>query len=97
MIPYVISIGRGRAYAVEIKSFQGESDLTDFQRAIGQFVFYRSLIRLEEPTRKLFLAVPVGAYENVFPERIARPVLAELAVPILVFQPDEERIKRWIP
>lgn len=112
--PYVISVGRGKAYvdlgaeltlaaekqeqriAVEVKSFRGESDLTDFQRAIGQYIFYRSLIDCEEPERKLFLAVPIDAYENVFQERITQPVLTELSMPIIVFRPNGEDIERWI-
>ncbi len=87
----------GRRIAVEIKSFLGESELNDFERAIGQFVFYRSLISLEEPERTLYLAVPANAYENVFQDRITQPVLTELSMPLLVFQPKAQRIERWIP
>lgn len=88
---------QGRKIAVEVKSFRGESELYDFERAIGQFIFYRSLIPLKEPDRTLFLAVPVDAYENVFQERITQPILKELAIPLIVYRADEERIDRWIP
>src|SRR5262245_16308685 len=39
----------GQKIAVEIKSFLGPSDLTDLQRALGQFVLYRSVIERTEP------------------------------------------------
>ena len=86
----------GEKIAVEVKSFRGESELYEFERAIGQYVFYRSLIAEREPERKLFLAVPFTVFEDTFQERITRPVLEELAVPLIVFQPSEERIVRWI-
>ena len=44
--------------AVEIKSFLGASDVRDLEMAIGQYVFYRSLLTRLDPARKLFLAVP---------------------------------------
>src|SRR5436190_6271049 len=44
--------------AVEIKSFHGASDVRDLEMALGQYVFYRSLLARFEPGRKLFLAVP---------------------------------------
>jgi hypothetical protein len=47
--------------AVEIKSFLGTSGLRDFELALGQFLFYRTLIDRTEPERTLFLAVPADA------------------------------------
>ena len=35
--------------AVEIKSFLGKSDLHDLEVALGQFVFYRSLLTRSDP------------------------------------------------
>src|SRR5690242_15810792 len=37
--------------AVEVKSFQGDSDIHDFELAIGQYVFYRSLLTRFEAGR----------------------------------------------
>lgn len=35
--------------AVEIKSFQGASDIRDLELALGQYVFYRSLLARFDP------------------------------------------------
>lgn len=82
--------------AVEIKSFQGASDIRDLEMALGQYVFYRSLLTRLEPGRKLFLAVPVSVFTNTLQEPIARPVLADLSVAVIAFDPQREVIVQWI-
>lgn len=56
----------GRKIAVEIKSFVSHSSVSDFHLAIGQFINYRTALKLKEPDRKLFLAIPDGAYDTFF-------------------------------
>jgi hypothetical protein len=53
------------------------------------------LTRLE-PGRKLFLAVPFKTYTNTLQEPIARPVLTDLAVALMVFDPQQEVVVQWI-
>jgi len=86
----------GREIAVEVKSFRGPSDLRDFELALGQYLFYRSLITRYDPGRELFLAVSEITYVNTFREPIVQPSLEDFKVPIIVFRPSEERIVRWI-
>ena len=83
--------------AVEIKSFQSPSDLRDLEVAVGQYVFYRSLLARFESERKLFLAVPLEVFANTFQEPIARPVLADLAIALVTFDPQQEVIVQWNP
>jgi XisH protein len=78
--------------AVGIKSFHGASDVRDLEMALGQYVFYRSLLARFEPGRKLFLAVPYSIFVSTLDEPIARPVLADLAVACLAFDPHQEVI-----
>jgi len=93
----LIAADRGdEKIAVEIKSFRGPSDIRDLELALGQYVFYRSLMARGEPDRKLFLAISESVYNNTFNEPIARPPLEDLNVALLVFRPREERIIRWI-
>ena len=47
----------GKKIAVEIKSFLGASDVTEFHLALGQCLNYRSALRLTQPARILYLAV----------------------------------------
>lgn len=81
--------------AIEIKSFQGASDVRDLEMALGQYVFYRALLARLEPERKLFLAVPYSIFVSTFDEPIARPALEDLAVACLAFDPHQEVIVRW--
>lgn len=55
----------GRKIAVEVKSFLGKSGITELERAVGQYVVYRSLLRRKEADRSLFLALPVEAFNAV--------------------------------
>jgi len=40
----------------------GNSSLTDFHLAIGQFLNYRVALKVSHPERKLFLAIPDNTY-----------------------------------
>lgn len=65
--------------------------------AVGQYVFYRSLLTRFEPDRKLFLAVPEGAFLNTLSEPIARPVIEDMRIALIAFDPQQEVIVKWIP
>lgn len=52
---------QGRKIAVEIKSFIGASALADLEKAIGQFMLYKSILSLREPQRETFVALPEDA------------------------------------
>jgi hypothetical protein len=80
----------------EVKSFQGASDIRDLELAIGQYVFYRSLLTRFEADRKLFLAVPASVLAGTLQEAIARPVLADLSISLFAFDPEREVIVQWI-
>jgi hypothetical protein len=81
--------------AVEIKSFLAPSLISEFHKALGQFLNYRVALRLKEPNRLLFLAVPVKVYRNFFSGELAQLSIAEYNVKLLVFDPDEEEIVTW--
>jgi len=82
--------------AVEIKRFQGASDIRDLEMALGQYVVYRSLLARFEPDRKLFLAVPYSVFVSTLDEPIARPVLEDVAVACIAFDPRLEVIVKWL-
>jgi hypothetical protein len=81
--------------AVEIKSFVGNSSLADFHLAIGQFLNYRIVLKVEDPERKLFLAVPDGAYTSFFQKEFAQMVIAEYQLEIFVYDIENEVIVTW--
>ena len=81
--------------AVEIKSFVSTSSLTDFHLAIGQFLNYRVALKVGDPERKLFLAVPDTAYTNFFQKEFAHMVIAEYQLEIFVYDIENEVIVTW--
>ncbi|OQX26146.1 MAG: hypothetical protein BWK80_11990 [Desulfobacteraceae bacterium IS3] len=83
--------------AVEVKSFRSASDIQDLEMAVGQYVFYRSLLLRFESERKLFLAVPESVFASTLSEPIARPVLEDLSIALIAFDPVKEVISKWIP
>ena len=86
----------GRKIAVEVKSFLGRSEVSDLERALGQFLLYRFLLARVEPDRSLYLAVPEETYFSLFDPADGRDLVAEHAIRLLVFGPDQEVILRWI-
>lgn len=67
----------GSQIAVEIKSFLAPSLTSEFHSALGQFLNYRVALKLKEPERVLFLAVPIKVYRKFFTEELAQLSIAE--------------------
>jgi len=86
----------GERIAVEIASFMADSPVRDLQEAIGQFVVYRALLSQAEPERSLFLGVPMRVYDSVLSEPLGQLVSAEVRLRVLVFDPHQQRVVRWI-
>ncbi|WP_254175260.1 element excision factor XisH family protein [Planktothrix pseudagardhii] len=81
--------------AVEIKSFLSPSLTTEFHHALGQFLNYRVALKVKEPNRVLFLAVPTKIYRNFFSGELAQLSVSEYQVKVLVFDPGQEVIVQW--
>ena len=61
--------------AVEVKSFLGDSLIYDFHGALGQMLVYQVNIELQEPERKLFLAIPEPVFTKMNQQRVFEVVL----------------------
>lgn len=85
----------GKKIAVEVKSFLGASDVTEFHSALGQCLNYRSALRLTEPDRTLYLAVPEDVYNEFFTRRFIQRVIVEHQLKLLIFNPNQEEIVQW--
>ncbi|QLE59659.1 XisH family protein [Nostoc sp. TCL26-01] len=85
----------GKKIAVEIKSFLGASDVTEFHLALGQCLNYRSALRLTEPGRILYLAVPVDVYHEFFRRKFIQRIIDEYQLKLLIFNPEQEEIVIW--
>jgi len=82
--------------AVEIKSFLGDSTISDFHQAVGQLLNYRLILRRQEPERILYLAVPFDIYESFFKLEFTQIAMIDYQLKIIVDNIDKEVISQWI-
>jgi len=87
----------GRRIAVEIKSFQGRSEMTELERAIGQYTVYRTVLDQQDPDRLLFLAVPAKVLVDVFEDPLGKLLIQSGIAKVMGFDPVKEEIIRWLP
>ena len=86
----------GRKIAVEVKSFVGKSNLSEFEKALGQFIIYRFAMGRKEPDRQLFLAVEKEIYNEFFLNADVLELVESENLKIVIFDKVKEAIVRWI-
>ena len=86
----------GRKIAVEVKSFIGQSNLSELEKAIGQFIIYRFAMRREDAERELFIAVGEKIYNKLFLHPDVIELIEAEDLKMLVFDEVKEVIVRWI-
>ena len=85
----------GQKIAVEIKSFIGPSNISDFHTALGQFFNYRIALEEQDPNRVLYLAVPSGTYQSFFQKKFVQIVVERSYLKLIVYDPIDEVIVTW--
>jgi hypothetical protein len=85
----------GKKIAIEVKSFLGASEVTEFHLALGQFLNYRSALKIKQPERLLYLAVPVDVYDDFFSNPFIQNVISEHQLKLLIFEPAKQEIVLW--
>jgi hypothetical protein len=81
--------------AVEIKSFLAESQVSELEKAVGQYGLYRRFLQAQEPARKLHLAVPFHAFENIFTKEVGQIAIEEFDLKLIVFSISSEKPLLW--
>jgi XisH protein len=93
----VIAAERGNEkIAVEIKSFVGQSPVSEFHKAIGQYENYRLSLEELDPVRELWLAVPGEVWSDFFQRPFIKKAIDRYDVKVIVFSPEEENVESWI-
>lgn len=85
----------GQKIAVEVKGFINPSTINDFHTALGQFLNYRLALQMTDPSRILYLAVPVDIFNTFFQERFTQAAVEQYGLKIIVYNPNTEEITRW--
>ncbi len=82
--------------AIEIKSFTSDSDISEFHRALGQYLNYAQGLEEQEPDRVLYLAVPDETYNDFFQLPFLQKSIKRHGVNIITYNPIREEIQQWI-
>lgn len=82
--------------AVEVKSFIKPSAISEFHTAVGQYLNYRRALRVQDPSRRLYLAVPYTTYDEFFRLRFIQEGVQEYQLLMLVYDVENPRIVQWI-
>ncbi|RCJ22443.1 fatty-acid oxidation protein subunit alpha [Nostoc sp. ATCC 43529] len=85
----------GEKIAVEIKSFIGGSNVSEFHTALGQFLNYKFALEEFDPQRKLYLAVPDSIYQSFFQRRFTQSVIKRIKINLVIYDEKEEKIVQW--
>ena len=84
-----------RRIAVEIKSFQNPSAVHDFERALGQYTFYRDMLALAGRDHVLYLAVSEAAYYRVFERKAFQEIIERNHVALFAVNLERKEIVLW--
>lgn len=87
----------GKKIAVEVKSFISPSEMHDLHDALGQYILYHDILERTEPERELYLAIREAVFHDLFEEPIGQILIENRRVRLLIFEPESEEIKQWIP
>ena len=68
---------------MEGKGFDGPSELTEFEKALGQYNIYFLAIKEKEPDRTLFLAVPDDFYQDFMEDPFFQKIIQLYSLRIL--------------
>ena len=81
----IAAVRQNKKIAVEVKSFTGKSQITEFYSALGQYLTYQQGLKIVEPDRKLYLAIPKIAKDEVFSLTITQQLISEFKIKLLVY------------
>lgn len=86
----------GEKIAVEVKSFIGSSAISEFHKALGQFINYKTALSQKQPERTMYLAVPIATYETFFKLELIQLVIKTQGIRLIVYNPSKQEIEQWI-
>ena len=82
---------------IEVKGFEGPSQVDELMDAVGKYVVYRAIINeAGGQAIPLYLTITEQAYQRILSERIGIIARQQAQIKLLVFDPGSEEIREWI-
>ncbi len=86
------------AILIWVKGFERlASPVSYLAETIGQCLLYQTMLDYAGVTDPLYLAVPAAAFVGILGEEIWRQAIQRAQVCLILFDPIQEEIIRWIP
>ena len=82
--------------AIEIKSFELQSQITSFYEALGKYLTYRKALSMVKIDFELYLAVPKKAFDTIFKKDLVKQLVTEYKVHLVVYSDKNQTITSWI-
>lgn len=82
--------------AIEIKSFEIQSQITSFYEAFGKYLTYEKALLMNKMNLELYLAVPKRAYDTIFKKELVKQLVLDYKVNIVVYSTINQSIISWI-
>jgi hypothetical protein len=83
---------------VEVKGFESMPSPVDYLAdAVGKYVIYLCALDYARLDARLYMVVPIVAYEGILNEEIGRRAIRKANIDIMVFDPEREEVIRWSP
>ncbi len=81
--------------AVEVKSFLSGSAVSEFHTALGQYLNYRLLMQEQYSEHKLYLAIPLSAYDSFFQLPFVQATIKQHQLKLAIYIPENREIVKW--
>ena len=85
----------GRKIAVAAKTFGGKSVMADLEKALGQFLIYRTGLVLAGMEHELYLAAPADK-QDFFKQPAISRLRKDAGIKLFIYDPQKEEIIEWI-
>ncbi len=85
----------GQKIVVEIKSFMGDSAISEFHTAVGQYLNYQQALEEQDPIRQLYLAISDDVYDSFFTIPFVQEAVVRHKIKLIICNIQQEVIIKW--
>lgn len=80
---------------VEVKCFPSEAWLDEFYSVVGQYLYYREMLRAMGKNDPLFVAVPLEIFHGLFSRQVIKSVVQSIQMKLIVVDVELAEVIEW--